>query len=64
MGCSFVAAGINLKENVIILSALAKGWPSGNGIKKIIYMKWTQCKLRIEGDASSADDRKTILWTS
>lgn len=60
MGCSFVAARINSKENVIILWMLRKV----DGVERVKKnQKWIQCKLRVEGDASNTDDRKTILWT-
>lgn len=48
------------KEIRVFKKNLLKGTWRKRGFKK--NQKWTQCELRVEGVASSKDDRKTILW--
>lgn len=61
MGCAFVGGGKKSTRKLGYLEAVLKGRRRERGKKKK-NQKWIQCKLRVEGDASSKDDRKTILW--
>lgn len=60
MGCAFVGGQKSARKKIWVFRGSFERLMEGKGLKK--NPKWTQCKLRVVGDASSKDDRKTILW--